>query len=73
MNPLESGKRLLIAESGLNRVQLLGDWVALTAGIHRITGRARSSGSIASFAAVLVVGLAAFRRGKSGAAEVKPS
>jgi hypothetical protein len=75
MNPLESRKRLLIAESELNRAQLVGDMATLTAGVRTLTDRAKSFGSIASSAAVLVAGLAAFRRGKSVAvdADAKPS
>jgi len=65
VNPLESRKQLLIAESELNRAQLAGDWAAITAGIRTVTDRARSFGSIASSAAVLAAGLAALRRGKS--------
>jgi len=73
MNPLESRKQLLIAESELNRAQLVGDMAALTAGIRTLTDRAKSFGSIASAAALLVAGLAAFRRGKCVDAGVKPS
>ena len=73
MNPLESRKRLLIAESELNRAQLAQEWGAMTAGVHTLAGRARSFGSIAMAAAVLVAGLAAFRRGKSVEADAKPS
>ncbi|TAL05176.1 MAG: hypothetical protein EPO07_03965 [Verrucomicrobia bacterium] len=73
MKPLESRKQLLIAESELNRAQLVGDMTALTAGVRTLTDRARSFGSIASAAALLVAGLAAFRRGKSVEADPKPS
>jgi hypothetical protein len=73
VNPLESRKRLLIAESELNRAQLAQEWVALTAGVHMFTGRVKSFGSIASAAALLVAGLAAFRRGRHTDADVKPS
>ena len=73
MNPLESRKQLLIAESELNRTQLVGEMAGLTAGVRALTDRAQSSGLIASSAALLVAGLAAFRRGKSGSAGVKPS
>ena len=73
MNPLESRKQLLIAESELNRVQLVGDWVAMTAGVRMLTGRARSFGSIASAAAVLVTGLEAFRCGKAVDGSAKSS
>ena len=73
MNPLESRKQLLIAESELNRAQLVGDMAALTAGVRTLTDRAKSFGTIASSAAVLVAGLAAFRRGKPMDADAKPS
>ena len=73
MNPLESRKQLLLAESELNRAQLVGDMAALRADVRALTDRAKSFGSIASSAAVLVAGLAAFRRGKSAAAGAKPS
>ena len=73
MNPLESRKQLLIAESELNRTQLVGEMAGLTAGVRTLTDRAHSFGLIASSAALLVAGLAAFRRGKSGSADVKPS
>ena len=73
MNPLESRKQLLIAESELNRAQLAGDLAALTAGVRTLADRAKSFGSIASSAAVLVAGLAAFRRGKPVDAVAKPS
>ena len=73
VNPLESRKQLLIAESELNRAQLVQEWVALTAGVRTLTSRAKSFGSIASAAALLVAGLTAFRRGKCEDTEVKPS
>ena len=73
LNPLESRKQLLIAESELNRAQMAGDMAALTAGVRTFTDRAKSFGSIASSAAVLVAGLAAFRRGKPVDADAKPS
>jgi hypothetical protein len=73
LNPLELRKQLLIAESELNRAQLVGDVAALTAGVRTLSSRARSLGSIASSIAVLVAGLAAFQRGRSVEAEAKPS
>ena len=73
ISPLESRKLLLIAESELNRAQLVQECMALTAGVRTLAGRARFFGSIASSAAVLVAGLAAFRRGKPVDAEVKAS
>ena len=73
MNPLELRKELLIAESELNRAQLAGDMAALTAEVRTLTDRAKSFGSIASSAAVLVAALAAFKRGKPVDADTKPS
>ena len=73
MNPLELRKELLIAESELNRAQLVGDMAALTAEVRTLTDRAKSFGSIASSAAVLVAALAAFKRGKPVDADAKPS
>ena len=73
LNPLESRKQLLIAESELNRVQLVQECAAMTAGVRTLTDRAQSFGSVASSAALLVAGLASFRRRTSGDAGVKPS
>ncbi|MGD1087934.1 MAG: hypothetical protein ABR955_04315 [Verrucomicrobiota bacterium] len=73
MNPLESRKQLLIAESELNRTQMVRDMAALTSGVHTLTDRAKSFGSIASSAAVLVATVAAFQRGKPVDAYTKPS
>ena len=73
MNPLEQQKRLLIAESELNRSQMIGDMAALKDDLRTLTGRAKSYSLLASSAAVLVAGLAARRRGKSGDAAAKPS
>jgi hypothetical protein len=64
MNPLQSRKQLLLAESELNRAQLAGDIAALKADVCALTGRARSIGLIASSAAALLAALSAFRRGK---------
>lgn len=73
VNPLASRKRLLVAESELNRVQLIQEWVAIKAGVTTVADRVKSFGSIASLAVLLVAGLAAFRRGRSVDADVKPS
>ena len=73
MNSLESRKQILIAESELNRAQLVGDMAVLTADIRTLTDRAKSFGSIASSAAMLVAGLAPFQRGKPVDADAKPS
>lgn len=73
MNPLQSRKRILIAESELNRAQLVAELAALTADVRALADRAKSFGSIASSAAVLVAGLAAFRSGQPVDAAAKPS
>ena len=73
MNSLESRKRILIAESELNRAQLFEEMTALTAGVRTLTNRAKSFGSIASIAAVLVAGLAAIRRSKFSRPGEKPA
>jgi len=63
----------LVAESELNRAQLVEEWGELAADVHSLTDRAKSIGSIASAAALLVAGLAAFHRGKSAPADAKRS
>ena len=73
MNSLASRKQLLIAESELNRAHLAHDWCGITTGVRTLTDRAKSFGAIASSAAVLVAGFAAWRRGKSLGAAAKPS
>jgi len=73
INPLASRKQLLLAESELNRAQLVGDMAALRAGGRALTDRAKSFGSIASAAAVLVAGLVAFKRSKRADADAKSS
>jgi len=72
VNPLAARKQLLVAESELNRAQLVQEWSAMTVGVRTLTGRVKSFGSIASAAALLVAGLAAFQRGKSVDADAKP-
>lgn len=61
MNPIGSRKKVLLAESELNRDQLIGSVAALATDIGVMTHRAKSIGSIASSAAVLVVALSTFR------------
>jgi hypothetical protein len=73
MKPLESRRQLLIAESELNRMQMQEEWQAMTNGVRSIADRAKSLGSVASSIAVLVAGVAAFRRGKSVDAAARPS
>lgn len=73
LRPLESRKQLLIAESEINRGQMREEWQALTDEVRSLSDRAKSFGSIASVAALLVADLSAFRRGKSTAPGAKSS
>lgn len=66
LNPLESRKRLLLAESELNRAQLVGDVADMDAGLRQLGERAKSFETVASSAAVLVAAWAATRRGGAG-------
>ena len=73
MKPLESRKQLLIAESELNRAQLVQDWQVMRGEVHSLASQARSIGSIISAVASLVAGLASFRRKASEPNAEKPS
>ena len=73
VTPLESHKRLLIAESELNRAQMIEDMAALRSDVRSLAEGARSLGTIVSSAASLVTSLAAFSCGKPAPAEAKPS
>jgi hypothetical protein len=55
-------KDLLIAESELNRGQLVEEWEAATQWHRTLSAGARTVGSVASAAALLVSGVRAFRR-----------
>jgi hypothetical protein len=55
-------KDLLIAESELNRVQLMEEWEAATEWHRTLSAGAKTVGSVASAAALLVSGVRAFRR-----------
>ena len=62
ISPLEMRKDLLIAESELNRAQLMDEWEAATEWHRALSAGARTIGSVASAAALLVSGVRAFRR-----------
>jgi hypothetical protein len=68
---LQLRKQLLVAESELNRAQLIEEWQAMTAGVHTLTARVKSISSLASTAALLIAGVSAFRsrRGISSGAK----
>ena len=73
MNPLASRKKLLVAESELNRAQLVQDWQTLANDVHALTKQARTIGSFVSAAVSLVAGVASFRHKKSAPVAEKPS
>jgi hypothetical protein len=69
LSPLELQKRLLVAESELNRAQMMQDMHDFKGGvllvgeeIKKLGGIARSFSGIASSAVAVVAGLSAFRR-----------
>jgi hypothetical protein len=66
-------KRLLIAESDLNRARLVEDMAAFAGGVRSVTDRARTIGSLASAAAVLVASVAALRSSRAVVAGARPS
>jgi hypothetical protein len=73
LNPLELRKQLLIAESELNRAQLVGEWQVIAGEIRSLARQAGTISSLASAAASLIAGLASFRRTRSTPANGKPS
>ena len=73
MNPLKSRKQLLIAESELNRAQLVQEWQTMAEKVHSLTRQARTITSIASAVATLVAGLSSLRHKQSAPAAEKPS
>ncbi|HEY5041489.1 MAG TPA: hypothetical protein VIK53_05745 [Verrucomicrobiae bacterium] len=73
MNTIASRKKLLVAESELNRAQLVQEWQTMTGETHALINQARTLRSLASAAAVLINGVASLRRKKSVPAAEKPS
>ena len=63
MNPLESRKKLLLAESELNRAQLVQEWRSLAGEAQALTAQAKTMGVLAA-AAVAVTRLLSFRHQK---------
>jgi hypothetical protein len=73
MNPLALRKQLLIAESELNRAELVEEWQNLADGVRSAANRAKTISFLASAAVSLMVSLTSFRRAKSASADKKPS
>jgi hypothetical protein len=62
MNLLASRKKMLVAESELNRAQLVQDWQTMANDVQVLMEQAATFTSLASAAASLVTGLLSFRR-----------
>ena len=73
MNSLASRKQLLIAESELNRAQLVEDWRAMADDAHALAQRAKTITFLASAAASVVAILSSLRHKKAVPADEKPS
>jgi hypothetical protein len=73
MNTLAIRKRLLIAESELNRIQLVGEIRALKAEVRALASGATLWRSMVSSAAVMTLNLASFPHGQAAATGARPS
>jgi negative regulator of sigma E activity len=73
LNPLESRKQLLIAESEINRAQLSEEFRAMTDSVCNFTDRVKSVGFFASATAAVMAGISAFGSQNSAATEPKRS
>jgi hypothetical protein len=73
MKALELQKQFLIAESELNRAQLVEDVATLTTGVRAFAGRAKSVGSIVSSVTTLALGLTGCGRSKPAKPATKVS
>jgi hypothetical protein len=71
--PLETRKRLLIAESELNRARLSQEWQTMADEVHVLADRAKTMGAWAAAAALLGAGLLAGRRGRPASRVAKRS
>ena len=73
MNSRASRKQLLIAESELNRAQLVQDWQTMTDDVHALANQAKTIRTLVAAAATLVAGLASCRPKKAVSFDEKPS
>src|ERR1035437_6502468 len=62
LNPLESRKQMLVAESELNRAVLEDEWQAMAHGVRDFAHRAKNIAAWASSAALVVAGVTALWR-----------
>jgi hypothetical protein len=73
LSPLTLRKELLIAESEINRAQLVEEWQAIADGTHRFADGMKMASSLASIAGALMTGVSTFRRGKIESTDRKAS
>jgi hypothetical protein len=73
LSPLAARKKLLLAESDINRALLLQEWQALGGGVRSVSDQAKSFASIASNILLLASELLRFASRKDEAAGSKPS
>jgi len=73
VSALELRKQLLIAESELNRAHLSDEWRKMTAEITDLADWAKTTAVWSSSSALLMAGLAAFRKRSVVVAREKPS
>jgi hypothetical protein len=73
MNALEARKQLLIAESEINRVQLVQEWQTLADEMRSVVHQTKSISAFAFAATALISGIASFRRIKSARSGEKRS
>jgi hypothetical protein len=73
MKPLELRKQLLLAESELNREQLLQDWQVMRAEVHSLADQAKTIRSMANAVASLMAGLSSCRSKATTSTSDKPS
>jgi hypothetical protein len=64
LDTLELRKRLLVAESELNRLHLVGETGALMESVYTLTDQAKSYSAIGSAVAILIAGGMSMRRRK---------
>lgn len=63
----------MLAESELNRAQLVQEFQALANGVHSLASQVRTASSFVSATASLVAGVVSFRRKTPAPAAKKPS
>ena len=73
LKALESRKQLLIAESELNRAELMQEWQTMAGEVRALARQAKTISAMASVAGLLVAGVSSFRHKKSAANADKPS